>query len=417
MNLLNRLRAVLLEKSLKKDPAQVSVEKAVSAAKEKSENALATHRSNVNEYLLATHLAKLAGHKDIRPGSTEQEKQKAKEKYLKSKAMISSEEHEHQDQRAYYMANAAHADYMDRGINLKKATSFHVTSTKGDIKRITGLDVKSEDNPSDVIANIPGEKGAPNKYPGISAKSNKENTEGKGTERISNIGLSSVSSALGKNWDDHAATSMHEFAIERGIDHLPMSSDKGLGGRKQYLRQTGNEHHELGSRQQGAELQKQMRDAHHDTLHELGSDPKNTKGVNKVRDYLLKTHFRSGAENHPDTPHIVVSGYGSRRGEYSAHVHSSEDNPHVETIKKATHFSFEHSGDTGTNIYAHTEEHPEGIQVLKTQTKWNSQPMVSSIKVVGTEGSLKPKKVRKIKPVVAQPAKVPIKKKPNMVEA
>lgn len=397
MSLFYRLKTILIEKSLKKDKAQLSVEKTVSAAIERSENALATHRSNVNEYLLATHLARLANHEDVRPGSTEKEKQEAEARYLQSKAKISPEEHEHQDQRAYHMAQAAHSSYMDRGINLKKATSFHITAGKGAIKKLTGLDVRSEDNTSDVVARIPGKKGAPDHFPGISAKSNKENTEGKGTERISNPGLGPVATHFGKDWHEDAANQMHEFAMNKGIDWLPMDSkSEEKPGRKQFLRQTGNEQHERDSREQGAKLQRQIRDAHHNTLHELGSNPKNTKGVEKVRSYLLDTHFRTGVENHPTTPHIVVSGYGNRPGEYSAHTHSSEDNPHVEAIKNATHFSVEHSGDTGTNIYAHTKEYPEGLQVLKTQTKWNSQPMVSSIKMVGTEGNLKPKKIKKM---------------------
>jgi hypothetical protein len=386
------MNRILLE--LRKKPEiSGTVKKAISLAKEKSENALATHRSNVNEYLLAHELAKLAGHKDTRPGSSEEEKQKNKNVHDRSKAMISSEEYNHQAQRAKHMASASMQYYKKaHGIDLKKAVSFHITAGGGGIKKVTGLDIKSEDNTADVVAHVPGKKGATSMWPGISAKSNKENTEGKGTERISNRGITDSAKDIGANFHDTVYQECDSFAKRKKISHLPLSSKSETGGRKEWLRKTGNEKHEADSRKEGTKLQVFARDSYMQKLNGLGSNKKNIVGVDKVKKHLLNHHFRENSESHSAAPYIVASGYGSKQGEYGAHVHSSSESPHIEAIRNATHFSFTHSGETGMNVYAHTPENPKGVHVLKTQMKWNSQPMVSAMKNVGTEGTLKEKK-------------------------
>jgi hypothetical protein len=118
------------------------LEKAASD-KAKDANAGSTHRSNVNEYLLAHELGVLAGHGgtpnratglSTRPGFNEADKSAAEKKYLTSKKMISPEEHKHQWERAKQMAKVSHQTFLNRPqehggpINLKKATHFSVSA-------------------------------------------------------------------------------------------------------------------------------------------------------------------------------------------------------------------------------------------------------------------------------------------------
>lgn len=363
----------------------------------KSANSLATHRSNVNEYLLATELAKRAGHKDIRPGSTTQEKKEAKEKHDFSRVMIDPEEYNHQKERAKHMADAAIEHYKrTEGIDLTKAKHFHVTAGGGALGKVTGSDVKSKENPADVIARLPGKHaGHPDVFRGISAKSNKESTEGNGTERISNLGLKSVSDNLKNDLHTDPYGKMDKFAEDKKIDHLPLTS-KNKQTRKEWLRSKGNEKHEADSKTQGAKILNGLRDKYMKHLNDVGGNPQKPENVNKIKEHLLNQHYRVNdskeSENH--VPYIVVSGYGTKKGEYGAHAHDMVEHPHVGVIKKATHFTSEPSGDNGTHIYAHTKEHPQGLHVLKVSTMFNSQPMVSSLKKVGFEGTLKPKKIK-----------------------
>ena len=380
-----------------------------------SANALATHRSNVNEYLLAQELAKIAGHKDIRPGESEEEKRQAKAKHDTSKLLLDKTEYGHQSERAKHMAQAAYKTYKKRGIDLKKATSFHVSATGGAIGKLTGSEVKSSENTSDVIAKIPGKKGSPAKFPGISAKSNIKSTEA-GGERFSNIFLSSISNSLGVDWHDRANKAMDKFAKRKGIGHLPLSSVKEEGGRKEWLRKKQNSRHLAEAEEEGNKLRTGIRNDYMKHINQHGSDPENKEGVERIRNHLLNQHFRSNASEHESTPFIVVSGHGTSKDEnsknaYAAHAHFMDEHPHVEAVKKATHFTStaakgkDGQGGFGLNVYAHTHEHPNGVHVMKIDNKWNSQGMASGIKAVGTEGSLKPKPTDVArKPVANKPA-------------
>jgi len=277
-----------------------------------SANALATHRSNVNEYLLASELSKLAGHEDNRPGESEEEKRQAKAKHDTSKLMLDKTEYGHQAERAKHMANAAYKTYKKRGIDLKKATSFHVSATGGALGKITGSEVKSAENTSDVVAKIPGKKGSPAKFPGISAKSNIKSTEG-GGERISNIFLSSISNGLGKDWHDKSNKVMDKFAKDKKIAHLPLSSVKESGGRKEWLRRKGNASHLADAEEQGNKLRTGIRNDYLKHVNQHGNNPENGEGVEHVRQHLLNQHFRSNASESDSTPFIVVSGHGTNK--------------------------------------------------------------------------------------------------------
>ena len=113
-----------------------SVEQVIQQARSQADaNKESTHRSNVNEFLLAHHLAKAAKLKDTRPGETEEEKTIAQARHDASKEKISPEEYEHQSQRAKHMAQASILEYKKRGIDLTKAKSVHLSAGKGAIKK------------------------------------------------------------------------------------------------------------------------------------------------------------------------------------------------------------------------------------------------------------------------------------------
>ena len=343
-------------------------------------NALATHRSNVNEFLLAQELKKLAGHKSMNVGSSREEHDEAQKAHDASRKMLSGDEYNHQAERAKHMASQT-AEYIKRhGLDIKKMTHAHVTSGAGALKRVTGMDINSEDNPSDVVMRFPGsKKGSPDRFFGVSAKSNKENTEGKGTERISNRGMAQTANSLGQDWHKPIEDYMDDFAIRKGIDNLPLSHNtkkfpdpKGELSRKSFLRAKGNEEHEADSRSEGTDAQEHYRNNYSQHISEVGGDPKNKEGVQKIRNHLLDHHFRvngksDNSKEKPSLPYVVASGYGTNQKNYGAHVHEPDNSEHTEAIKRATHFSTEPSGKTGFNIYAHTPERPEGLHVLKVQ--------------------------------------------------
>ena len=380
------------------------LEKAASD-KAKSANAGSTHRSNVNEYLLAHELGALAGHGgpinratglSTRPGFTEADKAASEKKYLTSKKLISPEEHKHQWERAKQMAKVSHQTFMNRPqerggpLNLKKATHFAVSAGADAIAKLTGDDsIDSKENTSDVIGRIPGKKGSPDIFSGVSAKSNVENTE-EGGERFSNRGLSGMADNLKMpHLHQNVADSMQDFAAKNNIDHLPMTSKSGEGGRKENIRKNPKLAEE--AEYYGHENKKDVRNKIHDWINEHGSDPSNPENVNTVRRHLLDHHFREAGSSHPTVPFITVSGHGTSSDKnsnksYGAHGHFSYENPRVQLLNDATHISAMHAGDYGMHIFAHTPEHPEGVHVMKLDSKWNSQPMASSIKVVGTEG-------------------------------
>jgi hypothetical protein len=370
-----------------------SVQNVIKNARSQADaNKLATHRSNVNEYLLAQELAKAAKLKDTRPGETEEEKAANKARHDESRKKIGEEEYEHQRQRAKYMAKAAIEEYRKRGIDLTKALSVHLTAGKGAIKKLTGLNIQSKDNTSDIMLKVPHKKYG-TIFPGISAKSNMENTEGKGAERISNLGLKPTAESLGQKWHEEQYAKLDDFAERKGISHLPLTSEKGEG-RKQWLRKKGNEVHLQDAKKEGDEVLKNVRDSYFDTLSSMKPD--------EVRKHLASQHFRTNESKEEDktnerTPYIVASGYGTKKGEYGAHAHGMETNssPHVDLLNRAHHFTFEKAGDNNINVYAHENEDDKvGKHLLKIGSKFNSQPMASSINFVGTEGTLKPKKIK-----------------------
>jgi hypothetical protein len=360
-------------------------------------NKLATHRSNVNEYVLASELAGRAGLKDTRPGDNEEERAANEEMYNRSKQMIDPEEYEDQKQRSIRMADQSINQYKRKGIDLTKAKSVHISSGKGAIKRITGLDINSEDHPPDVMLKVPHKKFG-TIFPGISAKSNKESTEGKGTERISNRGLQETAEGFGKKWHTEAYDKLTEFAEKKGIGHLPLSSEKGEGGRKEWLRRKGNESHLNDAKIEGGKVLSGVRDSYMNELKNMASDPNNKENQEKIRKHLLEHHFRAGEKNKDErVPYIITSGYGTKKTGYGAHSHESDEgSPHVDLLKSAHHFTFEPSGENGFSVYAHKDENDTlGHHLLNVSAKFNSQAMASSIKLVGTEGTLKPKKIKK----------------------
>jgi hypothetical protein len=370
-------------------------------------NKLATHRSNVNEFLLAQELKKLAGHTSKKVGSSQEEHNAAQSAHDASRKMISEEEYTHQAERAKHMARQTAEHLKRKGIDIRKCTHVHVTSGAGAIERVTGMNIESQDNPSDVVMRFAGKKrGHPDDFFGVSAKSSRETTEGKGTERISNRGMGASAESLGEDWHKHVENYMDDFAIRKGIDHLPLGHDdkkypdpEGKLSRKSFLRAGKNQKHEQDAREEGTDAQEWYRNQYSSHINKIGSKPKNTEGVEKVKAHLLDHHFRVNEKSEhttekPSLPYVVASGYGENNKTYGAHVHEPDDAEHTEAIKRATHFTTEPSGKTGFHIYAHTPEHPEGLHVLKVQTKWNSQPMASNIKNVGTEGTLKPRKAK-----------------------
>ena len=217
---------------------------------------------------------------------------------------------------------------------------------------------------------------------------------------------------------------MDKFAKKKGIGHLPLSSVKEEGGRKEWLRKKQNSKHLAEAEEEGNKLRTGIRNDYMGHINQHGSNPENTEGVERIRNHLLNQHFRSNASEHESTPFIVVSGHGTSKdpndkNAYAAHAHFMDEHPHVEAVKNATHFTSTASkgkdgqGGFGLNVYAHTHEHPNGVHVMKMDTKWNSQGMASGIKVVGTEGSLKPKPTDDVKKPIAKKTavkKVPVKK-------
>jgi hypothetical protein len=373
-----------------------SVEQVIQQARSQADaNKESTHRSNVNEFLLAQHLAKAAGLKDTRPGETEEEKATAQSRHNASKEKISPEEYEHQSQRAKHMAQASILEYKKRGIDLTKAKSVHLSAGKGAIKKITGLNVESKDNTSDVMLKVP-HKTHGTIYPGISAKSNMENTEGKGAERISNPGLTPIAKSLGEKWHEDEYPKLDDFAERKGISHLPLSSKKeNTEGRKQWLRKPGNEQHLDHAKEEGNKILNGVRESYFNRLNKLSTE--------EIKNHLASNHFRTNESKEEDktnerTPYIVASGYGTKKGEYGAHAHGMEtdSSAHVDALSRAHHFTLEKSGENGIRVYAHKDENDTtGNHLITIASKFNSQPMASSINFVGTEGTLKPKKIKK----------------------
>jgi hypothetical protein len=389
--------------------------KASSAAQEANKNS--THRSNVNEYLLAHEMGVLAGHGgeynprtglSTTPGFTESDKKAAEKKYLTSKKKISPEEHNHQWERAKKMAKQAFETFRNRPdehggpLDLRKSTHFAVSAGSNAVSKLTGDEsIDSKENTSDVIGRLPGQKGKPDMFPGVSAKSNAKSTE-EGGERFSNRAVSGISDNIKEpRIHDDFVGGMEHFADVHGISHLPLSSEKGDGGRKEVIRKGEKKSKfvkggtvEDDAEWYGSQLKSNVRDQLHDWINHHGSDPSNSEGVERVRQHLLDHHFREKGSSHPVVPFITVSGAGdgSNKNPYTAHGHFSYDNPRVKILRQATHISASPAGEYGMNIFAHTHDNPEGVHIMKLDSKWNSQPMASSMKVIGTEGDTRRRK-------------------------
>jgi len=386
-------------------------------------NSKATHRSNVNEYLLAHELAVLAGHDknpnnynhrtglSTTPGYHPSDKKSAEIKFLKSKKKLTKQEYEQQAERAKQQALKAVEIYkrrkMEHGgpLDLTKATHVAVSAGSSAIKKLTGYtDAESTENPSDVIVRIPGKNGDPDIHAGVSAKSNITHTE-HGGERISNRGTQGISENLNlPGIQETYEGGMESFGAAHGINHLPLDSDKEE--KKAYTRKAvirAGEKKSVFSKGKtikddaelvGNEMKTKVRDSVHDWINQHGSDSEKSLNVGMVRDHLLNHHFRAKGSAHPILPFITVSGHGdgSKQNAYGAHGHFSHENARVRLLQDATHITASPAGEYGMHVFAHTKEHPEGVHVLKLDAKWNSQPMASSMKVVGTEGDTRKRK-------------------------
>ena len=413
-------------------------------------NSNSTHRSNVNEYLFAHELGMLAGHGEggkksknynprtgleTTPGYFPKDKAQAEKKFLESKSKLTKEEYEHQSQRAKMQALKAIDTYKRRTIenggplDLRKATHIAVSAGSGAIKNLTGHeDAESTENPSDVIARLPGKKGEPDIHAGMSLKSNMKDTEN-GGERISNRGLDGISNHLNlPKLKDMYKSGMEQFHGAHGIAHLPQDSDKAeikpftqkaviRAGEKKSVFSKGKTIKD-DAELVGSEMKTRTRDDIHDWINHHGSDPNNQLNVEMVRQHLLNHHFRAKGSSHPTLPFITVSGSGdgSTKNRYSAHGHFSEENSRVRLLQEATHITASPAGEYGMHVFAHTPKHPEGVHILKLDSKWNSQPMASAMKVVGTEGDPRKRKPeiladaeKRQKSAAARAAKKPIK--------
>ena len=386
-------------------------------------NSKATHRSNVNEYLLAHELAVLAGHDknpnnynhrtglSTTPGYHPSDKKSAETKFLKSKKKLTKQEYEQQAERAKQQALKAVEIYkrrkMEHGgpLDLTKATHVAVSAGSSAIKKLTGYtDAESTENPSDVIVRIPGKNGDPDIHAGVSAKSNITHTE-HGGERISNRGTQGISENLNlPGIQETYEGGMESFGAAHGINHLPLDSDKEE--KKAYTRKAvirAGEKKSVFSKGKtikddaelvGNEMKTKVRDSVHDWINQHGSDSEKSLNVGMVRDHLLNHHFRAKGSAHPILPFITVSGHGdgSKQNAYGAHGHFSHENARVRLLQDATHITASPAGEYGMHVFAHTKEHPEGVHVLKLDAKWNSQRMASSMKIVGTEGDTRKRK-------------------------
>lgn len=337
------------------------------AKKKVDSNALATARSHVNEI----HFARtLNGGKHI--------SKELKAKHDKAASLLSPEEVKHQQKRAEAMADA-YTKHATKVHGYKgKIEEVHVTAASGGIKSATGLDIRSQDHPADVVVRWSGHsKKGHTTWHGISAKSSQQ----KGTDRISNRGISGISKLINHNIHDHHDKGQKEFAETHGIGHLSVKE------RKKAIR--ANPKILAAAEARGRQHSERTRDLYH-----IGMKKMDTHGV---RSHLLDHHFRTGSETHAKLPYVIASGSGDgsdKRG-YSAVIKEPDESTHRHLIHGATHFTYEKAGSTGLRVYAHGKGYEDGAHVITLQAKHNTQKMASPIKIVGTEGSLHGKKVRK----------------------
>lgn len=363
------------------------------AKSEKKENALATARSKVNEIHLAFVLNK------ERHASPEIEKE-----FNKNSSLLSPEERHNQMKRAEAMAKS----YLDSARrqhgfsgNIQDIESVHLTGAGGGIKKVGKQhnqphlqQIESQDHPADVIvkwnhrSNIHGTE-----FHGISAKSN----EGKGQERISNRGAEGISKQLTglhpkkKSVDVHSGhdREMEAFAKRHKMSDLPLKvsgKDKNHPKKSRYGMIKSSKRLMAAAEKSGAKTQKGVRDSYVAALTDIHSHD-----VDAVKKHLLHHHLRVGSQQARALPYVIVSGHGNRDAGFGAAVHNPEHSVHSRLIINATHFTMDHSGDTGFRIHAHGPGYEDGAHVLTLQSKHNTQKMAGKIKVIATEGSLRMK--------------------------
>lgn len=337
------------------------------AKKKIDKNALATARSHVNEI----HFARtLNGGKHI--------SKELKAKHDKAASLLSPEEVKHQQKRAEVMADAYRKHATKVHGYKGNIEEVHVTSSAGGIKAATGLEINSQDHPADVVVRWSGHaKSDHTTWHGISAKSSQQ----KGSDRISNRGISGISKLINHNIHGHHDAGQKEFAETHGL------SDLSVKERKKAIR--ANPKILAAAEARGRMHSEKTRDLYHRGLRRM-----DTHGV---RTHLLNHHFRSGGDTRAKLPYVIASGSGdgSQKKGYTAVIKEPDESTHTHLIRGATHFTFEKAGGTGMRVYAHGKGYEDGAHVITLQAKHNTQKMASPIKIVGTEGSLHGKKVRK----------------------
>ena len=348
---------------------------------EKKENALATARSKVNELHMAYVLN---GERHVSPESEKE--------FGKNHKMLSPEEANNQMRRAEAMARSylsSAREHHGFSGNPRDIVSVHLTGGSGGIKSVGKKenqphlqDIESSDHPADLVvrwnhrSHIHGTD-----FHGISAKSN----EGKGQERISNRGASSVSSQLTGLHPKKVPVDIHGHH-ERAMTRF--HKENNLAGSLKEKKTAIRSNKKLKSKADaiGTQTQTRSRDAYVSAISDIhGHD------VDAVKTHLLHHHFRVGSQQTRSLPYVIVSGHGNPKSGYGAAVHNPEHGVHSRLIINATHFTTEHSGSTGFRVHAHGKGYEDGAHVLTIQAKHNSQPMASTIKHIGTEGSLRMK--------------------------
>ena len=357
-------------------------EKKANAPKaEKRENALATARSKVNEIHTAYVLN---GERHVSPA--------AEAEFKKNHKMLSPEEASNQMRSAESMAKA----YLDSARshhgftgNPKDIVSVHLTGGGGGIKSVGKKegqphlqDIESSDHPADIVvrwnhrSSVHGTD-----YHGISAKSN----EGKGLERISNRGASSISKQL---TGLHPRKSTADVHSHHDKAMKAFHAESGLTGSLKDIKVKirANKNVKKKADALGAGTQTKSRDLYMKHLTDI-----HDSDVDAVKTHLLHHHFRVGSQQARALPYVIVSGHGNPKTGYGASVHNPEHGVHSRLIINATHFTLDKAGQTGFRIHAHGKGYEDGAHVLTVQAKHNTQPMAGTIKHIGTEGSLRMK--------------------------
>ena len=379
------------KKAAKKAAKTSPKEKVASEAKENKD---ATHRATVNEAHFALTLHKMSKSKSNDSLSY------AKEAMKTSSAKLKPAEIREQKGRAKAMAHTylAYAKQIGYSGNI---TDVHYTAKTGP-GTPTGMDISAADHPADVVVKWSAHKDPKaSLWHGISAKSNQGLG---GAERIANRGTTHVGQRVGLSGiNTHYDDASSAFAKEHGIGHMTVAQ------RKKHIREK-----KLKDRADTAGRQaiSGVRDSYVAHMGKM-SGPKGKKHE-EIRTHLLHDYFRVGHAASQQLPYVIVSGHGSkaRKGEkqvqphhFQAKVYNPETTRHAMLIRHASHFSFHPSGGSGVDIHAHGQGYEDGAHVARLQVKSNSQKLASSLKIVGTEGSLRgrgEKTVRDWEPIISK---------------